>query len=440
MHLFFDKLYTTKAKRPPLKAILLLSEMEPEKLKEIVNSRRKLSKAYSADVTPLGQYLYRVNLSKDIRGRVFRGYVLLDTSQKGIWIAFTNEETYFVTRVAEMFFDKLYPKVSRLYLNYSQIRAFLEEIKDAYKGRTTLTSFTVKRQPKKWKLSFEKEKGTLTLWEENAEEELMKQSRDYRLTIDRLNFDVMDERGIILLQAHISRKGLCKLRFGDFSSFYENVVLKAITLGLRWKQFYDKRERTIKDGEIKLSPFRIMYKEDLEKQQLIRLSNRISKTYSCSIIHGGNPYFVANICDYDEGSSFGVTALGNVVTITPIVRATPEAIWKLANKVQELLGDGEIVDVGKEGFPEGHILVAMEVDAGWWRALRSCVKLANTRAENKIWVHITDSEDAKEDFENALKDIQKLLKMRNETKESFGNFATFLKTPDPKTFKMKRIF
>lgn len=96
--------------------------------------------------------------------------------------------------------------------------------------------------------------------------------------------------------------------------------------------------------------------------------------------------------------------------------------------------------VGRERQPEGRILVAMEVDVGWWRALRSCVKLANLRAENKIWIHITDSEDAKEDFQSALKDIQKLLKIRAETKESFGNFIGFLKTPNPKDFQMKRIF
>jgi len=62
-------------------------------------------------------------------------------------------------------------------------------------------------------------------------------------------------------------------------------------------------------------------------------------------VHGGNPYFVANICDYQDGSSFGVTALGNIVTITPITRNTYQATWKLTNQIQEILGDGEIISV-----------------------------------------------------------------------------------------------
>jgi len=93
--------------------------------------------------------------------------------------------------------------------------------------------------------------------------------------------------------------------------------------------------------------------------------------------------------------------------------------------------------LGKEAQPEGHILVAVEVDAGWWRAIGSCVKLANIRAKNKIWIYVTAEENAEENFKRALKDIQKLLKMRNETKESFGNFVAFLKTP--KGLKMQRI-
>lgn len=350
MRLYFNKLYTTTEKKPPLKAIVLLSKLAPERLKEVTHARKRL-KRYELDVSPLGQDLFRIDLSRDIRGRVSGGVVLLDTSQEGIWIAFTNEETYFVKHVAEIFFDRLYPLVSRLYLNYYQIHTLMGEIRDAYRGKTAITNFTLKRQPKKWRLTFPSPlkggKGTLTLWEYDSEEELLKQSRDYRLTIDRLIFEIKTEKEIVLLQASITRKGLCKLRFGDFGSFYQSVVLKAIDLGLHWKRFYDKRERTMKDGEIKLAPFHILYKGNLEEPQLLGLGNRLSKTYSCSIIHGGNPYFVANVCDYDEGSSFGVTGLGNAVTVTPIVKGTPEAVWKLADKLQEILGDGEIVDVGK---------------------------------------------------------------------------------------------
>jgi hypothetical protein len=46
-----------------------------------------------------------------------------------------------------------------------------------------------------------------------------------------------------------------------------------------------------------------------------------------------------------DGSSFGVTALGNNVTITPITKGSHQAAWKLTNRLQEILGDGEIASI-----------------------------------------------------------------------------------------------
>jgi len=233
--------------------------------------------------------------------------------------------------------------ISKLYLNYSKIHILLNQIKDAYKGQTTLTSFTIKREPKGGEIL--REPGTFLLWEENAGEELRRQSRNYRLTIDRVNFEVRDENNTILLQANVSRRGICRLRFGSFSMFYENVILKAIDLGLNWKKFYGHRERIVREGRILLRPFRINYPFNLDERQIHRFAAKISKTYLSSIIHGGNPYFAANVCDYQDGSSFGVTALGNMVTITPITKGSHQATWRLTNRIQDILGDGEIESI-----------------------------------------------------------------------------------------------
>lgn len=344
MSLFFEKLYTTREKRPPLKAIILLSEMGIDDLKERVRKRQKLARIYKIKLTKLETGLYGLNLQRLVRRKIVRGYAILDVSQEGVWVAFCNETSYFVKRALERLFIALYPQISRLYLNYSKIHALLNMIKEAYQGQTTLTSFTIKREPKHGERPF-REKGTFQLWEESAEEELLRQSKDYQLTIDRVNFEVKGKNNMLLLQANISRRGICKLRFGSFSAFYENVVLKAIDLGLNWKKFYGHRERVVREGKVWLKPFRINYPFDLDRRQISRLADEISKSYSCSIVHGGNPYFVANICDYQDGSSFGVTALGNIVTITPITRNTHQATWKLANQIQEILGDGEIVSV-----------------------------------------------------------------------------------------------
>ena len=89
---------------------------------------------------------------------------------------------------------------------------------------------------------------------------------------------------------------------------------------------------------------------------------------------------------------------------------------------------------------EGSILLAVEVDSGYWRAVESCLKLADIRCPNKVWIYITNEQRqyAKENFEYTLKEIRKLLRIRNENKSEFGNFAAFLKTP--RDFRKEVIF
>ncbi len=343
MDSLFEKMYTTRQRRPPLKALILLTDMEPENLKNLVLKRKKLSKIYKVNLTKLEDTLYRLDIERFLLKDRISGKALIDSRHKGVWVVYSNEKSRFTNFALERLFAKLYPEISRLYLNYHQIRGLLESIKNAYSGQTTMTNFTVRREPKSTNdLS---KRGTFQLWEENADEELQRQSKDFRLTVNLVNFEVRDESNSILLQGQISRRGLCKLRFGSFSMFHEKVVHQAIELGLKWRGFYGHRQRLVKDGEILLRPFRINYSSEFDTRQLHRLSEKISKAYMCSIMHSGNPYFAANVCDYLDGSSFGVTALANKVTITPITKGSHQAAWKLTNRLQEILGDGEVINI-----------------------------------------------------------------------------------------------
>jgi hypothetical protein len=348
MHLFYDKLYTTRGKRPPLKALMLLTDLKVEDLPSFLSRRKKLSRAYNTNVTALGDGLYRVSLQRTLGLRDIRDEVIIDAECEGAWIVLTNAESYFVTHVLERFFEKLYPMISRLYFNYSQLRTLLQIIKEAYGGKATPTFFTIKRwksKPAEQRI-FPAKEGTEILWDEDVDEEIQRLlSDDFTVIVDKLDFEVRDEHNSMLLQAHITRKGLCKLKFGSFSAFYGNVVLKGIDFGIGCKAFYDKRERSIEKGIVKLHPLQIKYPLSFRSEQLNHFAKKIPNAYSSSIIHGGNPYFVANLCDYEDGSSFGITALGNVMTVTPVTRATPQAVWRLLNKIQEILGDGEISEV-----------------------------------------------------------------------------------------------
>jgi len=344
METFFDKLYTARQKRPPLKALVLFTELKVTDLERMISSRKKLSNKYFIKLSSIGSHLYLLQIRRLIRKQYKAGYALLDTSRAPAWILLTNERSYFTTHVLERLFEALYPKVSRLYMNHSEMNKLLNTIENEYQGQKTVTFFVTRREPRlrSSQSDLDGKRGTFLLWEARGEEELQTQMKKYRITIDKLDFLVRNAKGSVLLQAHMSRRGLFKLRFGNFRSFYKNVVCSAIVQGLGLKSFYSHRQRMERNGDIILNPFEISYSFDFSKDQLIALAGQLSRSYSSSIIHSGNPYFVANICDYQDGSSFGVTVLGSTITITPLSRATPSATWKLANKIQELLGDGKL--------------------------------------------------------------------------------------------------
>jgi len=350
MELYFTHIYTTTGKRASLKTIVLISRIDPESIEIMAERKSKLSD-FTINITRIEENLYRGFLRRQTKDGVVSGFFLLDSSVENKWIMFSNYNVYFIDHVLESFFDKLYPFVSRVYFNYSEMKNFLDEIKDNYKGETEYTKFTIKRTKKQANLpsSLEKKKGTMILWEHKAEEELLVQSKDYLLTVNRLNYNIRDEKtGMLLLRSSLSRKGKCTLEYGVFKDFYNNVILTTVNYGKKRTQFYNFRKRIMINDEIELRPFTIQYPNKIDIPSIRSIPSKLINSYSTAIIHSGNPYFVTTLSDYDEGSSFGVTILGDIVTITPISKGSPEAAWKLTEKIQEILGDGIIRNVDVE--------------------------------------------------------------------------------------------
>jgi hypothetical protein len=348
MCLYYDKMYTAHQKRPPLKALVLLTDLKVDDLPSLLSKRSNVSKAYFVNVVPLGNALYRVTLQRTIGLRQIKNEVIIDAGCNGAWMVLTDADSYFATHVLETFFDKMYPSISKLFLNYSQMRSLLKIIRNSCKGTTKLTFFTIKRVKTKIVEDnvFSKTEGTEILWDENVDEEIKRLLSDgFVVKVDRLDFELRDESDAVILKAQMSRKGLAKLKYGSFSAFHQLVLLNSIEYGLGQENFFGKRERKVERGVINLRPLQINYEYRFRLEQLNRFAKKITASYSCSVIHGGNPYFVADLCDYEDGSSFGVTILGNSITVTPVTRATPAAVWRIVDEIQEIMGDGEVTDV-----------------------------------------------------------------------------------------------
>jgi len=339
----FDRLYMTPSKKPSLKAIVLLSDLTPDKLEALYSGRKRLKKYYFLQYSLLSDGLSKLTLQKEIRGKTFSGEVILEPNSSGYWLAYTNEPGYFVRHVVEPFLNGLYPDVSRVYFNYKQILKFLQALEIEYKGSSVLTSIAIKRQAKSG--VGQKERGTLLLWEHGAERELEKQAERYRLWIDHIGFEIRDQSDLPILFGSMTGRGVARLRYGSFTEFSQKFLFLFVATVMKWKEFFSNRERKLVDGTVHLSPYRLRYPFELENRQIAEISHRLENIYSFSPIHESNPYFAASISDYVDGSSFGFSVLGDRVTITPLSKATPFALWKLANRIQAVIGECEVETV-----------------------------------------------------------------------------------------------
>ncbi len=339
-----NQLYTTRAKRPPLKSLILLSEQNPENLHALVASFKKLKKNFDVNVEPLRDSLVRVTVRKDVRGKFVSGSAIIDNESKGYWIVYTDESGYFVGTVLEPLFNELYPYVARVYFNYHQLRRFLKEIRQAYSGSTVDFNYLAyKARPRGSKKS--RPPGTRLSWETDAEEELREALKKHQILFDSLKLQVTDPEEMVLLEASLTARGIARLKFGSFSDFHQNIVQLYITLASEWKNFFTGRERRVEQGKVKLSPYVLQYSSDLGRSQIEQLMSKLRESYSYSTLFDGNPYFAANLTDYKEGSSFYLTILGGKVTITPMIKSTPYALWRIAAAIQRVAGESSIEDL-----------------------------------------------------------------------------------------------
>jgi len=341
LQMMANKLYTTRAKRPPLKSIILLSEQSPGDLRALFSCFRKLERNFRIEVEPLQDDLVHVTVRKDVRGKSVSGDAIIDNQSKGYWIVYTDESGYFVGTVLESFFNELYPYVARVYFNYHQLRSFLKEIREAYSGATVDFNYLAyKAKPRGGKKG--RRPGTRMSWETDAEEELEDALKKHQIVFDSLKFEVSNSEQMSILEASLTARGIARLKFGAFSDFYQNVVQLYITLASEWKSFFTGRERRVEEGMVKVSPYVLQYPFNIGRGQIEELMSKLKESYSYSTLFDGNPYFAANLTDYKEGSSFYLTILGSKVTVTPMIKSTPYALWRIAAKIQRVAGESSI--------------------------------------------------------------------------------------------------
>ncbi len=339
MHSLFNNLYTKRERRPSLKVIAVLTRLHPSRLKDLVQENDLLSKKYHIESTRLEPDLYRLTIRKDMpAGGSVSGEAIVDSKVSG-WVALTMGKHYFTRTAIEGLLDSLYPTITRIYFNYAQISTLIEKVKELYGGLKLVTYFAIRREVNTSEgLQIQRK----TLRGIGAERELMDEAKKGRIWIESIRFRVKKRNGITLLECLITSKGLARLIYGNFTDFYKNVVDSILEISRKLDGDYNKVKREILVDDIKLHPCTITYPLPFRSDHFKRLVSRLANYYMLPVTHAGNPYFVADLLDHQDGSSFGLTVLGNVITISPMLRTTSTSLWRLTEIIQTLLGEGKI--------------------------------------------------------------------------------------------------
>lgn len=336
MNTALDSIYTTRTLKPSLKGLAVLSTLDLKNFPVLTANERKLRRT-KFKLQEVDDNLYRLEISKVMPvGGPVRGDVLIDVRDNA-WILLTTGRTYFLRHAIEPLLKFLYPDVSRVYLNHLNMLNVLNKIKQRYNGSRTLTEFSAhveEREGNRLGIGSQRIKGV------NAEKKLLALAKKNRIWLDKVAYQVDDPDSNILLESVIYSRGLSRLVFGRFTDFYRNVLGTVLDVTGDLDREYGRVKREVVNDLPVLKPCLLKYEQAFQASHIGSLAKFLNRDYAVSVTHAGNPYFAAELLDPEEGSSFGLTLHESVVTVTPMLRTTRPALWRLTTNIQSVLGEG----------------------------------------------------------------------------------------------------
>jgi hypothetical protein len=334
----FDSIYTARELRPSLKVIPVISYVAVESLPSIVKSEARLQN-YTLTLKKLEDNLYKLEITKEMRAHErISGFFLVDV-RDDLWIILTTGGTYFVKHGIEHLLSTLYPQVARIYINHYEMTQLIKTVHLNYGGSHIITEFMAhiaNREDDSSDVQSVRIKGG------HAERDLKRYARKQRIWLDKVAFRVEGQDKMDLLESVIYSSGMSRLLYGRFSDFYRNVVGKIIETSEEIDEKYGTVRRDTADEVPMLTPCLLTYQSEFEETSVHSLVRGLGRTYTISVMHGGNPYLAAEVLDVEEGSSFGLTLTGKVVAITPMLRSTRPALWRLTTDIQSVLGEAVV--------------------------------------------------------------------------------------------------
>ena len=249
------------------------------------------------------------------------------------WLFFSDGSTINVKGVVESFVRNLFPLISLSHLPSKKMMELINDLKKKYDKIMVNEGTLCKKEE------------TLRDWKKKpilfSIKELQKEAKIENAKWTGLSLTYYLE-GIEYIKARIYEKGLITFYFGNFSDFYENVILVYAKKSLEFCDFLKDKERKHIDGEISINPVKYQFKKEIHPSELNIIKKKILSKYVGGVTSFGNPLLMIQFTDSTDGSSYDLYAYDKTIEIVPLNKASSASFTQLTSLITDNLPLGEI--------------------------------------------------------------------------------------------------
>ncbi|MFA5559197.1 MAG: hypothetical protein WDA59_07080, partial [Methanofastidiosum sp.] len=272
---------------------------------------------------------------KNEQERVVSGIAFIEKPDygKNIWNIFTIDDSDFQENCINRLIDLLIPKISRFFLNSSEMKSIFTDLDD--KGYSILVNKAVSYS--------HKEEGSISYKKEQYYK-VFQEAEDKGYYVDKMEVIIRKNHKFIL-HGFISREGSSKFANGDIMFFYKNFLPSIASFGEAKREKLIKKEKM---ADYVLSPIALKFSKDIiletgDNKRIIRsLSNM---PHSSVLVYHSNPYLHLSFLDYMDGSNCDIfVSSSNEISIYPGSKASMPALMRIFDQLSKDFEEGTIIE------------------------------------------------------------------------------------------------
>lgn len=250
------------------------------------------------------------------------------------WLFFSDGSTQNVKGVVESFVKNLFPLISLSHLPSKKMLELIDGIKKKYE-KIEVNEGTLCKKGE-----------TLRNWKKEpipfSIKVLQKEAKIEKAKWTGLSLTYFMD-GFEYIKARIYEKGLITFYYGNFSDFYENVILVYANKSLEFCDYFKNKERKQIDGEIIINPVKYQFKKEIPVPELNIIKDKILAKYVGGVTSFGNPLLMMQFTDSTDGSSYDLYAYKDIIEIVPLNKASSASFTQLTSLISDNLPLGEMV-------------------------------------------------------------------------------------------------